>query len=269
MNLTAWNLDDVCSRVDLGSEAPEIDLSGVTFIEPFALIYLGMFLRYFNARGKRFRVNLPGTDAQRYLARQNFFDRFNFDPATISDELLRRFTTATSLNDIVDIERRPGIDEEVAQRVRRVAANNGASLDLALLEEIAAELVSNFARHSQGPLAALMMQYYPKLRIIRLAVGDCGIGIRSSLSSNAAYASLATRPHYAAALKAFEPGVSRSREGRFGLYTVVENVKDMGGDLILATGNGYVRTFRSRTLRYGEMSFDLSGVQIEVSIPTG
>ncbi|MGH7988219.1 MAG: hypothetical protein ACREQX_18280 [Candidatus Binataceae bacterium] len=115
MDLTAWNIDNVCSKVDLTSEAPIIDLSAVTFIEPFALIYLGMFLRYYSARDKRFRVRLPTKSAaQKYLARQNFFDRFNFDPATVPEDLLRRFTTGTSLNDIVDIERRDGIDEEMA-----------------------------------------------------------------------------------------------------------------------------------------------------------
>ncbi|MGH9760775.1 MAG: hypothetical protein ACREDR_48600, partial [Blastocatellia bacterium] len=233
------------------------------------LIYLGMLLRHFSAQGKRFQVRLPAKpDAQKYLARQNFFERFNFDPATVPEHLLRRFTTATSLNDIVDIEHRDGIDEEIALKVRDIIARSSATVDLALIEEIVAELVSNFARHSRGPLAALMMQFYPRMKTIRLAIGDCGIGIRASLSSSAAHADLADKPHYTAALKALQAGVSRSHEGGFGLYTVTDNLEELAGDLVLATGDGYVRRSGSTPFRYGKMAFDLGGVQIEVRIPT-
>lgn len=112
------------------------------------------------------------------------------------------------------------------------------------------------------------MQWYPRLGTVRLAIGDCGIGIRKSLSSSSRYAYLSNNPHYEAAWKAFGPGVSRSREGGFGLTTVMDNVGELGGTLVLATGDGYVRTSRARVSRYGSMRFELPGVQIEVRIPT-
>src|SRR5467141_310125 len=112
MNLNFDNVDVVCSQVDLSGNNPTIDLSTVNFIEPFALIYLGMFLRHFNANGRSITVSLPTDSRPReYLVRQNFFGRFNFNPATIDPSLLRRFTGATSLNDVVDIEGDFGIDE--------------------------------------------------------------------------------------------------------------------------------------------------------------
>jgi len=269
MDLTFNNVDGLCSEVDLSKERPIIDLSHVSFFHPFALIYLGMFLRHYNAAGQAFDMPVPINSAARnYLSRQNFFGRFNFSPEKIDPSLLRRFTSQTSINDVVDIERRPGIDEEIAVKVRKVVARSSAVVDLALVEEIVAELVSNFARHSQGPLAALAMQYYPRLHTIRIAVGDCGIGIRKSLSSNPNYASLSDQPHNVAALKAFQAGVSRSHEGGFGLTTVLDNVAELRGAFVLATGDGYVRRSESGPTKYGDMLFDLPGVQIQVEIPT-
>jgi hypothetical protein len=71
-----------------------------------------------------------------------------------------------------------------------------------------------------------------------------------------------------AALKAFQAGVSRSREGGFGLTTVLDNVADLRGALVLATGDGYVRRSETGPTKYGDMLFDLPGVQIQVEIPT-
>ncbi len=269
MNLTFDNAGEACARVDLAQDKPAVDLSTVTFFEPFALIYLGMFLRHYNARGKGFQVSLPTSGAaKKYLSSQNFFAMFNFDPETLDPGLLRRFTASSSLGDLIDIEQRCGIDEEVARQVKTVMAKTSAAVDLALVEEIVAELVSNFARHSQGPLAALAMQWYPRLQRMNLAIGDCGVGIRSSLSSNPRHRDLANKPHYEAAWKAFQGGVSRSHEGGFGLSTVLQDVEDLGGTLVLATGNGYARKYLRGPFRYGRTAFDLPGVQIEVRIPT-
>ncbi len=41
MNLTFWNVDRLLAGVDLQADSPTIDLSEVTFFEPFALVYLG------------------------------------------------------------------------------------------------------------------------------------------------------------------------------------------------------------------------------------
>jgi hypothetical protein len=108
------------------------------------------------------------------------------------------------------------------------------------------------------------MQYYPRLRRVVFAIGDCGVGIRASLSSNPRYASLGERPHYEAALRAFDPLVSRRHEGGTGLTEVAEGVANERGELVLATGDGYVRMVGRRT-QLGHQNFDLPGVQIEIS----
>ena len=264
VNLTFWNVDGVLSQVDLDAERPLVDLSQVTFFEPFALVYLGMYLRHFNGLGKTFRVSTPEVqEARQYLARVRFWQRFNFSVKTIKQLSLVRFTSSTSLNDIVDIEKTETIAEDVSEAILKVLHQNTVRVNRTLIAELVAELVDNFAQHSKTSLAACAMQYYPRLRRVVFAIGDCGVGIRASLSSNARYADLGQRPHHEAALRAFDPLVSRRPEGGTGL---AEGVADEGGELVLATGDGYVRMIGGRT-QIGYQNFDLPGVQIEISFP--
>lgn len=51
-----------------------------------------------------------------------------------------------------------------------------------------------------------------------------------------------------------------------GLSTVRENVVQMDGHMFLSTGNGWVSVSRAGDAT-GTQSYDLPGVQIEVSIP--
>ncbi len=226
-----------------------------------------MFLRYHNARGKLFRVVLPKKpSARRYLRRQNFFDRFNFRPGAIEDEPLRRFATSTSLDDIVDLENRPYIAEDVTNLILNLLRSNQVDIDTSFFATIASELVDNFAQHAGQPLAALAMQYYPNLRRVVMAMGDYGIGVRASLAEKPEYAYLRHRPHTKAILKALEPQVSGKWEGGMGLTEVNDDVRQANGRLTITSGNGRVMVDKSGT-RFGVTSHDLSGVQVEISIP--
>lgn len=267
MKLTFESVDQFCSGIDLNTDHPVMDLSQIQFFRPFALVYLGMFLRYHNSRGKQFTVLIPEhTSARNYLAQQNFWERFNFNPESINTEKLRHFSGNTSLNDIVDIERRPNIAEEIAERVKRVIIRNRVKIPCSIITVLVCELVDNFAIHSRSNLAAVAMQYYPNLRRLVFAVGDCGVGIRSSLSVNNRHAHLLTLPHCEAALKAFEPLVSGLPEGGTGLTEVREETCNLGGRLMLTTGDGYV-IMSSERVNYGNMVYDLPGVQMELSLP--
>src|SRR2546430_5894885 len=134
--LSFFNVGKLCSQIALADPQPIVDLAGVTFVEPFGLVYLGMFLRYFNARGRSFRVILPSAAGVRdYLARQRFWERFNFNPEVVQRENLRRFTTSTSLNDIADIEKEPYVAEELAAAVAHVVKINTDHLPPTVLAE--------------------------------------------------------------------------------------------------------------------------------------
>jgi hypothetical protein len=267
MNLSFWNVDQLCSHIDCRESKPIIDLSAVTFFRPFSLVYLGMFLRYHNYQGQAFKIVVPSDIAARsYLARQKFWERFNFNAKSVQSESLIRFTTSTSLNAIVDIERKPHVAEDIAARVCEVLRKNHVRVKASLVAELVCELVDNFAIHSEETLAAVAMQYYPNLHRVILAVGDRGVGIRSSLSSNPTFAYLSSARHYEAALKAFEPLVSRIPGCGTGLTEVRDGAVDLGGRLVLSTGDGYVIIGQDGT-KYGKMYYDLPGVQVELSIP--
>lgn len=264
MELGFATVDQVCTKVDLTSTKPVIDLSYVTFVRPFGLIYLGMFLRYHNSKGKTFSVLTPPphSDVHKYLDTQNFWNRFNFNADTDDGSSVLQCKNCTSLNDIVDIQNREYIAEDVAEDVLKVLQDNGIQ-QASMITEVVSELVDNFACHSKQNMAALMMQYYPKLHEVVIAIGDCGIGIRASLSSNTKYTHLQSARHYEAILQAFEPLVTCKQEGGTGLTMVRENVIDGGGYLILSSGDEYVRINKYGT-KYGTMSHNLSGVQIEI-----
>jgi len=79
MELSFQNVDAFCARIELEQERPVIALSQLEWIEPFAVIYMGQFLRYHNRSGKAFDVDPPRDEkVRKYLARIRFWDRFNF-----------------------------------------------------------------------------------------------------------------------------------------------------------------------------------------------
>lgn len=262
MDLSWLNVDKLCAEVDLSQDPAIVDLSNVTSFEPFAIVYLGMFLRFHRLQGKSFQVRLPQSAAARaYLSTQNFWERFNFDPQSVADAGLRRLTNSTSL-----IERVSRVAEDAGDAVLVVLRSVAARLPREAIAELTAELIDNFAQHSERNLAAFMLQYYPTKHRVVLAIGDCGTGIRESLASVERYHHVASQPHWEAALLAFEPQVTRKSEGGTGLTDVRATIIEMGGNLVLATGNGYVHVASGET-EYGAMAYDLPGVQIELTSP--
>lgn len=269
MELTISSIGKFCSRLNFEKNSCEIDLREVTFFSPFGLLYLGMFLRNYCARGIGFTVLLPDNGkAREYLARQQFWKRFNFDEESIAQESPLRFTTGTSLNDIIDIKKHDYIGEEIGDMVRGVLLQNGCYSAPDKIANMIAELVDNFAQHARRQFAALALQYYPSLQILRVALADCGVGIRASLSENPQHRWLLNRPHHIAAIEALTPGVSRKHEGGIGFLDILNGVDDLSGVLFLATGDEYIRV-RRRKVTHGPMHFDLSGVQIELRLPVG
>ena len=268
MNLTLVNVDQFCSEVDLEQTRPIVDLRSVTFVEPFALIYLGMFLRYHNRQGKGFIIGPPRSSRVRsYLATQRFGERFNI-AANPAEASLMPFNNQTSFNEVVDIQRSLYVAEDIGQRVYKLLRNNRVRVDAPQVEQWISELVDNFSQHSGEDLAACAVQWYPNDRRLDFAIGDCGIGIRSSLAKNYRYRDLITKDHAEAAVKALEPGVGRKSEGGMGLTEVSEEVASSGGSLFLSTGDGWVQV-TSDEVRSGNQLYDLPGVQVELTVPGG
>jgi anti-sigma regulatory factor (Ser/Thr protein kinase) len=267
MELSFYNVDKFCAGIDLAADPVIVDLSGYTFFKPFALVYLGLFLRYHTANGIKFEFKVPDDlQFRTYLDQQRYWLRFNCNIETLPRERLNFLSEAATLNDILDIDNRPNIVEDVADQVLRILTNSVVKVDNAAVVEIVSELVDNFTQHAETPLAAMVLQYYPERHQITIGFGDGGIGFRASLLKNQKYEYLAVIPHYEAALKAYDPLASRIDERGVGLTYLREQVIKARGQLLLATGDGFVKINRHRT-EMGMMRYSLPGVQIEVALP--
>ncbi len=278
-SLNFHNVDTLCHNTDLTSETPVIDLSGYDFISPFAIVYLGMFIRHHAALGRQINLVPPrNVDVRNYLSKQNFWKRFHFDVSAWGSTLDHRHHS-TSLNDCIDLPSREGLEDDVSEMVKSVLWENRANFDYDSIGTVVAELVHNFVDHalvdsagsSSGPTArvgAMLMQYFPNVRNLHLAIGDCGVGIRTSLSANPLYMNFAQQGHNVAINKAMEMGVSRRIKGGGGMgFTEVQDAIDAtGGTLTVVSGDGFARYHRNG-VRHGRMQNELTGVQIQVIIP--
>jgi hypothetical protein len=268
MRLTFYSVGRLCSTLRIRRNAGYLDLSDVEFFTPFALVYLGMLLRHYESQGYGFNPRLPAhPEAREYLSRQNFWKRFKFSEETIRRERLR-FPTSTSLNDILDIESSDYAGEEIGDRVKEMLIENGSAVSPTTVGSMVSELVDNFSQHSDRTLAALAVQYYPRLKRVRIAIGDCGIGIRASLIQNPEHSWLENYPHHVAIKHALTPGVSRKRQGGIGFTDVLDGIEELNGVLRISSGDAYITMRRRSRATYGPMRFNLPGVQLELVLPT-
>ena len=265
-SLSFYNIDVFCSQVKLDEPKPVIDLSTIEFITPFALTYLGLFIRWQNQKGRGFNIILPQKqETKNYLNRQNFFERFNI--RVIDEALLLDFDPYKYSFEMVDISKDYGLSDSIAKKISDVIHYKDIGVPVEEFCEISAELVDNFVIHSEENRGVMVLQYFPKKRSLCMAIGDCGIGIRASLSKNPKFAYLINRSHDEAIRKAIELGASRLEEERgYGFYEVIEKISECKGEFSLVSFGGYLR-ITNGIRKTGHMKFELPGVQIEFSLP--
>jgi len=162
------------------------------------------------------------------------------------------------------------VADDVGEKVRDILANENVPVDRFLVALLTEELVDNFRRHSEHGAGACAFQYYPQLGSLKFAIGDCGIGIRESLSRNPQYLRVRYGTDEAAAKLALDEGVSGHVEGGTGFSTIIDGVRELRGRFFLSTGNAWLRHFHSysrdrvisKTTEYG-----FPGVRAEFEVP--
>lgn len=267
MNVTFQNVQGICAKIDMSVDSPVIDLSNVTWIEQYAIVYLGMFLRHHNSSGKYFLVNMPAPGVQDYLAGQKFWERFNFSADVVDNIKGKR--RQTNLGDIIDLTPAPFLAEDVAEQIRELLVRTDVRLPVEDVAEAVAELVDNFVQHALQPYGVITAQYYPTRHQFRVALADCGVGIRESLSRSNKYPETADMAHSAAIVKAFEPLVTCKAEGGMGFDYVRDIVTQFKGTLFLSSFDGSVYLDGSGTLYVLPPSpYPLPGVHIELTFDT-
>jgi hypothetical protein len=119
------------------------------------------------------------------------------------------------------------------------------------LQYVLGELLENALTHARGrghndAIAWVAAQYYPKKRVVRLAVVDDGCGFRKSLEGHSA---LASDTHFAAIEAALQPRVSRNREVGLGgdstnqgvgLTVTRQIALSAGGSIALFSGDAWL-----------------------------
>ena len=268
MRLDYFTVGQVCADVNFSLPNPVVNLKDIIFVETYGLIYLCMFIRHHATQGRSLRVIPPASQAvSSYLRDQNFW-QWNRD---LDKNQPGPITTPyqTSFNGIVNIASMESIAEHIEWSIYNVLRRNVSfRVNRELVAELATELVDNFCIHSEQPMAVCCLQLYRTKNRLDFAIGDVGIGIRSSLAGNPQYSYLSNRPHAEAALKAMEDGVTRRIEGGTGLGTVYNNIRDLNGQMFLTTGDAWIQLVRGESLfACGVMEYSLPGVQVEVSIP--
>ncbi len=245
-------------------DRPVIDLSEVTWIEQFAIVYLGMFLRHHNSSGKYFYVNMPAPGVQTYLAGQKFWERFNFSPDIVDN--IKGHRRQTNLGDIIDLTPAQFLAEDVAEQIRELLARMDVVLPVEDVAEAVAELVDNFVQHALKPYGVITAQYYPTRHQLRVALADCGVGIKESLGESNKYPEIASMTHSEAIVKAFEPMVTRKTEGGMGFDYVRDIVTQHKGTLFLSSFDGSVYLDGRGTLYVLPPSpYSLPGVHAELT----
>ena len=269
MRLNRHGIASFCSRIDLSLQRPTIDLQLVEFIEPFSLIYLGTYIRHWNSRGQFFSIQHPKSKAvQRYINSQNFFERFNFREDELAQRPKLQTTRPTSFGDIIPLDivaDDPGVTEAIEQWTLDILGFWEVKANPYAISTIVVELIDNAVRHSQQTSpGSMIFQLYPQNKYVEIALADCGVGIRNNLLGK-----YYVPNDQAAAIKAFEDGVTSKSEGGTGLSTIKEYVARLKGSLFLSTGEGCVRADLTTgyDLRGRIASCNLPGVQVQVTIP--
>lgn len=179
----------------------------------------------------------------------------------------------TSFSDVISINR----DEEEAERLMvsykgfMQSQEFSVKLDIDELAKQVMEIALNFVSHSEaGDAAVFFCQHYPNLKSLSLAFGDAGQGIKTSLSASADYSFLKDQEDYQAIETAIGGATSRASGGGYGFPQLLDYIRVNSATLCLTSGKGYYSykpKLPEALERIGSLPYELTGVQIGITIP--
>lgn len=281
--LAQWQL--ICEQ-----EGPlELDLTRVSFIDPFGIVALVLFINHLPDEARPVRLRMSGfnwqkgeeaapessTSAASYLTRMNFwdavFERIDAPPGKIplrahyndDQNILLSLTNFQSHDAISVILEQTG---ELLKNLGYTVTARGHAL------EVLSELCSNVLLHANtifGGVAA--MQTYRNrsgMRYVVLGIGDAGIGVRRSLAHNAALSPRLETDAQALGV-AVQAGASRFSVGGHGggLTRVLEIARRYRGLVAIRSGCGALAYSGAKDERRSFEAAPSRGVQLRISLP--
>ena len=228
-------------------EAPEINLHGVTFIDPYGMVGLLEIGELLKSKGIQKTLYLPESEeVLKYLERMDFFrfagGYFTLKPSQpqISEKYLRNQSSDVLL-EITPIEKSDDIHfivGKVKERAQSILTKHLHYDERAINGFIVAlsEVCQNIIEHSETKGFVGIQKYHfqgMNKNIVKIAVMDIGIGFRMSLSER-----FSLKDDLEAIEKALLHGASRYAEkGRgHGLAAVRRFVNQWNGKLSIRSG---------------------------------
>jgi anti-sigma regulatory factor (Ser/Thr protein kinase) len=261
-------------------QSEQIDLSGITFIDPYGMLALLEIGELCMLEDVRKTVILPWSDeVRRYLDRMDFFSHAKryFTLEYASSESTRkdnRSPDSDVLLEITSIEKSNDIHfivGKVRDRAQSILAKHLRYDDRAINDFIVAlsEVCQNIVEHSENKGFVGIQKYrFQNLskNVVKIAVMDVGVGFRKSLSNR-----FKLRGDLDAIDKALLHGASRYEdEGRgHGLASVRRFVNQWNGKLSIRSGTARLSILpewaRGREQERGLTFFP--GAQINIMLP--
>ncbi len=261
-------------------QAAGLDLSRISFIEPYSMLSLLLLGRnYLRKSGNKLRLTGIPINIHQYLHRMDFFKTGVFDvPERLNEKLLlKRSTFSNRVLEITEIPNKERESVRIISGIVGVFRKRAEHILKYWLSDritdyfvtVISEICQNIYEHSLDS-GYLAMQTYSvgKENIVRLSIGDSGIGILKSFENNGVrYDS----PAHLIELAVTTP-ISSKREFGYGLCQVNAIVEKLKGSIFLRSGNASVSTLyqkKSAGSSYLFQKNDLrpfDGTQISISL---
>jgi anti-sigma regulatory factor (Ser/Thr protein kinase) len=275
-----WQFEELLNPASGVGTSPQIDMSGVTFVEPFSMVaFLLLGRNHLRDTGERIILRNIPLNIHQYLNRMDFFSHGIFlEQEPLDSRFMLKKNSAT--NSLIEVTAIPGKEREslkVISSVISVFRARGNRImkqwltdnAVDLFVTVISELCQNIFEHSlDSGLMAMQSYSYGREKVMRLVIADSGIGIRESFESADGFVIESTASMIEAA---YSTPISSKREHGYGLCQVKAIVERMKGSVYIRSGDGSLTAIYGRKtgtpniyLKNGLSRF--RGTQISISL---
>lgn len=226
----------------LACDEPEIDLSNVSFVDPYAMVGLLLISRLImKQKGSMLKVSGISPAVYAYLDRMNFF-KFNLFKLVASESKVKPLKRSGASKNLIEITEIPNKENESIRAISNVVAlfrertahvfkSKTDNMLVDSLITVISEICQNIFEHS-GDSGFFAAQSYSRQgkSVVHLAVCDGGIGIEGSFAE---HGKESMGRGSALLLKTLTTPISSKRPFGYGLCRVNSLVEQLRGNLYL------------------------------------
>lgn len=177
----------------LGKDELVIDFSNMRRIEPFSMIYVAKYIRYFSRNNKKTKIFCCGHEDKNYAANMGFFRAFGLkhgiEPnCTEGNDRFVPFTilrVRTIIDEAsIDYKAEQQVIEDRSSKLAKILSQQEDSYLVDALTFSIREVMRNTFEHSNSKSIEYCAQYWPFYHKVEIAISDNGRGLMDSLSRN-------------------------------------------------------------------------------------